>query len=130
MLLNVLHSTRQQIWKTQQWPQDWKRPIFIPIPRKVSGTECSNYQTISLISQVNKVMHKIFKTRFQQYFQMYKLDLEKTEEPETKLPTFIGTYRKQGNSRKASTSASLTKQKPLTVWIRRNCGRLLKRWGY
>ena len=128
--MKVLHSICQQIWKTQQWPQDWKRPIFIPIPRKGSGKECSNYQTLSLISQVNKVIHKIFKARFQQYFQMYKLDLEKTEEPEIKLPTFIGIYRKQGNSRKASTSVSLTKQKPLTVWIRRNYGRFLKRWEY
>ena len=63
--VKVLHSKCQQIWKTQQWPQDWKRPIFIPIPRKVSGTECSNYQTISLISQVNKVMLKILQARLQ-----------------------------------------------------------------
>ena len=78
MLLKLLQSTYQQIRKTQQWPQDWKKSVFIPIPRNGSAKECSSYQTISLISHVNKVMHKIFKARFQQYFQMYKLDLEKT----------------------------------------------------
>ena len=78
MLLKLLQSTYQQIRKTQQWPQDWKKSVFIPIPRNGSAKECSSYQTISLISHVNKVMHKIFKARFHQYFQMYKLDLEKT----------------------------------------------------
>ena len=76
--VKVLQSTSQQIRKTQQWPQDWKRSVFIPIPIKGSAKKCSSYQTISLISHVNKVMHKIFKARFQQYFQMYKLNLEKT----------------------------------------------------
>ena len=59
---------------------------------------------------------------------MYKLDLEKTEEPEIKLPKFTGSQRKQQNSRRTSTSASLTMPKPLTVWITTNCGRFLKRW--
>ena len=58
---------------------------------------------------------------------MYKLDFEKANEPEMKLPTFVGSYRKQGDSRKTSTSSSLTRQKPLTVWITTNCGKLLKR---
>ena len=63
-------------------------------------------------------------------FQMFKLDLEKAEEPEIKLPTFVGSWRKQRNSRKISTSASLTTSKPLTVWITTNCGKFLKRWEY
>ena len=63
-------------------------------------------------------------------FQMFKLDLEKTEEPEIKLPTSIGSQEKQENSRKTSTSASLTILKPLTVWITTNCGKFLKRWEY
>ena len=63
-------------------------------------------------------------------FQMYKLDLEKAEEPEIKLPTSAGSQKKQGNFRKTSTSASLTTPKPLTVWITRNCGKFLKRWEY
>ena len=63
-------------------------------------------------------------------FQMYKLILEKAEEPEIKLPTPVESQKKQENSRKASTSASLTKLKPLTVWITTNCGKSFKRWEY
>ena len=61
---------------------------------------------------------------------MFKLDFKKAEEPEIKLPTFIGSQKKQENSRKTSTSASLTTLKPLTVWITTNCGKFLKRWDY
>ena len=63
----VLHSICQQIWKTQQWPQHWKRSVFIPIPKKGSAKECSNYPTIALISHTSKVMLKIFQARLQQY---------------------------------------------------------------
>ena len=65
--LKVLHSICQQIWKTQQWPQDWKRSIFIPIPKKGSGKESSNYCTIAVISHASKVMFKILQARLQQY---------------------------------------------------------------
>ena len=95
----------QQIWKTQQWPQDWKRSVFIPIPKKGNAKECSNYRTIALISHVSKVMLKILQARLQQYmnvnFQMFKLDLEKAEEPEIKLPTSVGLSKKQKSSRKS-----------------------------
>ena len=67
ILCKVLHSTCQQIWKTQQWPQDWKRSVFIPIPKKGNTQECSNYCTIALISHTNKVMLKILQARLQQY---------------------------------------------------------------
>ena len=63
----VLHSICQQIWNTQQWPQDWKRSVFIPIPKKGSAKECSNYCTIALISHASKVMLKILQARLQQY---------------------------------------------------------------
>ena len=63
----VLHSICQQIWKTQQWPQDWKRSVFIPIPKKGNAKECSNYCTIALISHARKVMLKILQARLQQY---------------------------------------------------------------
>ena len=63
----MLHSICQQIWKTQQWPQDWKRSLFIPIPKKGNPKECSNYHTIALISHVSKVMLKILQARLQQY---------------------------------------------------------------
>ena len=119
----------QQIWETWQWPQDWKRSVFIPIPKKGNAKECSNYHTVGLISHASKVMLKIIQARLQQYmncdFQMFKLDLEKAEEPEIKLPTSAGSYKKQENSRKISTSALLTTLKPLTVWITANCGKFL-----
>ena len=63
----MLHSVCQQIWKTQQWPQDWKRLVFIPIPEKGSAKQCSNYRTIALISHASKVMLKILQARLQQY---------------------------------------------------------------
>ena len=65
--VKVLHSVCQQIWKTHQWPQDWKRSVFIPIPKKGNAKECSNYCTIALISDANKVMLKILQARLQQF---------------------------------------------------------------
>ena len=65
--VKVLYSICQQIWKTQQWSQDWKRPVFIPIPKKVNAKECSNYHTIAFISHASKVMIKILQARLQQY---------------------------------------------------------------
>ena len=123
--VKVLHSICQQIWKTQQWPQDWKRLVFIPIPKKDNAKECSNYRTVALISHASKVMLKILQARLQQYvnFEMFKLDLEKIEEPEIKFPTSGGSSKKQESSRKTSISALLTTPKPLTVWITINCGK-------
>ena len=66
-VVKVLHSLYQQIWKTQQWPQDWKRSVFIPIPKKGNANKCSNYHTIALISHASKVILKIFQARLQQY---------------------------------------------------------------
>ena len=65
--VKVLHSICQQIWKTQQWPQEWKRSVFIPVPKKGSAKECSNYHTIALISHASKIMLKILQARLQQY---------------------------------------------------------------
>ena len=77
--VNVLHSICQQTWKTQQWPQDWKRSVFIPIPKNGNAKECSNYCTITLNSHASKVMLKILQARLQQYMsrelQMFELDL-------------------------------------------------------
>ena len=90
--VKVLHSICQQIWKTQQWPQDWKTLVFISIPKKSNAKECSAYPTIVLISHIShasKVMLNILQARLQQYMnensQMFKLDLEKAEEPEIKF---------------------------------------------
>ena len=103
-----LRSICQQIWKTQQWPQDWKRSVFIPVPKKGNDKECSNYHTIALISHTSKFMLRILQARLQQYMnmklQMYKLELEKAEEPEIKLPTSFGSSKKQESSRKTSVS--------------------------
>ena len=97
--VKVLHSICQQIWKTQQWPQDWERSVFIPIPKKGNAKECSNYCTIALISHTSKIMLKILQSRLQQLwtvnFQMFKLVLEKAEEPEIKLPTFVGSSKSE-----------------------------------
>ena len=132
--VKVLHSKCQQIWKIQQWPQDWKMPVFIPIPKKGNPKECSNYRTIALISHASKVMLKIFQARLQQYVNWELPDvqggLEKAEESEVKLPTSTGSLKKQESSRKTSISPLLTMPKPLSVWITTNCGKFWKRWEY
>ena len=117
----------QQSWKTQQWPQDWKRSVFLPIPKKGNAKECSNYHTILLISHATKVMLKILQSRLQQYVNHELPDvqagLEKAKEPEIELPTSAGSSKKQESPRKTSTSALLTMPKTLTMWIRTNCGK-------
>ena len=106
--------------------KDWKSSVFIPIPKKGNAKESSNYRTIALISHTSKVILKILQGRLQQYanceLQMFKLDLERAEEPEIKLPTSAGSWKKQESSRTFS-SAFLTMPKPLTVWITINCGK-------
>ena len=81
-------------WKTLLWIHDWKRSVFIPIPKKGNAKECSNYCTIALILHASKVMLKILQARLQQHmnrdFLTFKLDIEKSEEPEIKLPTSVG----------------------------------------
>jgi len=130
----VLHSICQQIWKTQQWPQVWKRSVFIPIPKKGNAKECSNYLTIVLISHASKVMLKILQTGLNSMwtmkFQLLKLVLEKAEEPEIKLSISAGSSKKQESTRKTSISALLTMPKPLTVLITTNCGKFWKKWEY
>ena len=93
--VKVLHSICQHIRKTQQCPQDWKRSVFIPVPKKGNAKECSNYCTVAIISHTSKIMLKILPARLQQYMN-YELPvvqavLEKAEEPEIKLPTSAGS---------------------------------------
>ena len=101
-------------------------------PKKGNVKECSNYGTVALILHASKVMLKILQARLQQYmnFQMFKPVLEKAEEPEIKLPTSTGSWKKQESSRKTSMSALLTMPKPLTVWITINCGKFSQTWEY
>ena len=102
-------------------------------PKEGNAKECSNYCTTALISHTSKVMLKFSKPGFSSMwtvnFQMFKLDLEKAGEPEIKLPTTVGSLKKQENSRKTFTSALLTMPKPLTVWITTKCGKFLKEMG-
>ena len=102
--VKMLHSMCQQIWKTQQWPQDWKKSVYIPIPKKGNAKECSNYRTIALISHARKVMLKILQARLQQFVNHELPDVQagfkKAEEPEIKLPTSTGSWKKQESSRK------------------------------
>ena len=112
--VKVLHLICQQIWKTQQWPQDCKRSVFIPIPKRGNAKECSNYCTVVLISHASKLMLKVLQARLQQYMnheiQMFKVDLEKAEEPEIKLPTSVGSSKKEESSRKTSISVYWLRQ--------------------
>ena len=125
--VKVLHSICQQIWKTQQWPQDWKRSVFIPVPKKGNVKECSNYHTIALISHTSKVMLKILQARLQQYMnpelQMFKLDLEKAEGTRDQIANIHWIMDKAREFQKKSISALLTMPRPLTVWITINCGK-------
>ena len=96
--VKVLHSIGQQIWKIQQWPQDWKRSVFIPIPKKGNAKECSNYCTFVLISHASKVMLKNLQARFQQYvnhdFPDVQAGFRKGRGTKVKLPTSSGSWKK------------------------------------
>ena len=125
--VKVLHSICQQIWKAQQWPQDWKRSVFIPVSKKGNAKECSNYHTIALISHASKVMLKILQARLQQYMNCEFPDVQagfrKGRRTRDQIATSVGSLKKQESSRKTSISALLTMPKPLTVWITINCGK-------
>ena len=125
--VKVLHSICQHIWKTQQWPQDWKRSVFIPILKKVNAEECSNYHTIALISHSSKVMLKILQARLQQYMSRELPDVQagfrKGRGTRDQIANFAGSSKKKENSRKTSISALLSMPKPFTVWITKKCGK-------
>ena len=133
--VKVLHSIRQQIWKTQQWPQDWKSSVFIPVPKKGNAKECSNYRTIAFISHASKIMLKILQGRLQQYVNRELPDvqagLRKGRGSRGQIANIHWIIEKARKSqKKTSTSASLTMVKTLIVWITTNCGKLLQRWEY
>ena len=132
--VKVLHSTCQQIWKTQQWPQDWKRSVFILIPKKSSDKECSKYCTVAVISHASKVMLKILQARLQQYVNHELPDVQaafrKGRGTRDQMANIHWIMKKQESSRKTSTSTFFTTPKPLTVWITTNCEKFFKRWEY
>ena len=121
-------------WKTQQWPQDWKRSVFIPIPKKGNVKECSNYHTIALISHASTVMLKILQARLQQYVNCEHPDgqdgFRKGRGTRDEIANICWIIKKSREFHKNSTSIFLTMPKPLTVWITTNCGKFWKRWEY
>ena len=125
--MKVLHSICKQIWKTQQWPQDWKRSVFTLIPKKGSTKECSNYHKIALNSHTRKVMCKILQARLQQYVNQELPDVQpgfrKGSRSRDHIALICWIIEKAREFQKTSIFASLTMLKPLTVWITINCGK-------
>ena len=128
--VKVLHSICHQIWKTQQWPQDWERSVFTPISMKGNAKEHLNYCTIALISHASKVMLQILQARLQQHMNRELPDVQagfrkgrRTRDKIANMRCCAGSSKKQESFRKTSISALLTMPKPLTVWITRNCGK-------
>ena len=123
--MKVQHSICQQIWKTQQWPQDWKRSVFIPIPKKGNAKECSNDRTITLISHASKVMLKTPQARLHVNHELpdVQVGFRKGRGSIDQITNIRWIIEKAKSSRKTSISALLTMPKPLTVWITINCGK-------
>ena len=111
-----------------------EKSVFIPVPKKGNGKECSNYHTIVLISHASKVMLKILQAKLKQYTNRELPDVQagfrKGRGTRDQIATSAGSWIKQESSRKTSISALLTMPKPLTVWITINCGEFFKRWEY
>ena len=117
-----------------EWPQDWKRSVFIPVPKKDNAKECSNYHTIALISHASKVMLKILQVRLQQYENRELPDVQagfrKGRGTRDQIANIRWIIPKVRQSQKTSMSALLTTPKRLTVWTTINYGKFFKRWEY
>ena len=131
--VKVLHSTCQQIWKTQQWPQDWKRSVFIPIPKKSNAKECTNYYTIALISHASEVMLKILQARLQQYMNHELPDVQsgfrKGRGTRDQIANILWIIKKAREFQKNIYFYFIDYAK-VFVWITTNCGKFFKRWEY
>ena len=132
--LKVLHSICEQIWKTQQWPQDCKRSVFIPIPKKGNAKECSNYCTIALISHTSKVVLKILQARLKQYVNHELPDVQagfrKGRGTRDQIANICWIIGKAKEFKKNIYLCFIDYAKALTVWITINCGKFWKRWEY
>ena len=132
--LKVLYSIFQQIWKAQQWPQDWKMSVVILIPKKGNAKECSNYCTIALTSHASKIMLKILQAQLQQYVNHELLDVQagvrKGRGSRDQIANICWIIEKAREFQKNIYFASLTRLKSLTVWITTNYGKFFKRWEY
>ena len=124
--MKALPSIFSKIWKTQQWPQDWKRSVFIPIPKKGNAKECSDYRTITLISHASKAMLKILQARLQQYVNRelpgVQAGFRKGRGTRDQIANICWIIEKAREFQK-NISLLLTVLKPLTVWITINCGK-------
>ena len=122
------------IWKTQQWPQEWKWSIFTPIPKKDNAKECSNYRTIAFISDTSKVMIKILEARLQQYINHEIPDVQdrfrKGRGTRNQVANIRWIIEKTRKFQRNIYFCLLTMPKPLIVWITINCGKFLKIWKY
>ena len=129
--VKVMHLICQQIWKTQQWPQDWKRSVCIPIPKKGNAKGCSNYHIIALISHASKVMLKILWVRLQQYVNHEIPDVQagfrKGRETRDQIANICWIIKKAREFPENIYFCFIDYHKPLTVWITTNCGKFLKR---
>ena len=130
--VKVLYSICQQIWKTQQWPQDWKRSVFIPIPKKGNAKECSNYFTIVLISHASKIILKILQGRLQQYMNCELPDVQagfrKGRGTRDQIANIHWIIVKTREFQKNIYFCFIKYTNALTVWITTNCGKFLKKW--
>ena len=131
--VRVLHSICQQIWKTQQRPQDRKRSVFIPIPKKGNAKECSNYRTTALISHASKVMLKILQARLQQYINHELPDVQagfrKGRGTRDQIANIYWIIKKARKFQKNIYCCFINYAKAF-VWITTNCGKFFKRWEY
>ena len=126
-VVKVLQSICQQIWKTQQWAQDWKRSVFIPIPKKSNAKECSNYCTVAFISNTSKVMLKILQARLQQYVNCELPDVQagfrKSRGIRDQIDIICWIIEKVREFQKSINFCFIDYTKPLIVWITTNCGK-------
>ena len=122
----ITHSVCQQIWKTQQWPQEWKRSVFIPIPKKGNAKECSKYHTVALISHANKVMLKILQARLQQYVNHELPDVQvgfrKGRGTRDQIANIYWIIKKARKFQKNIYCCFINYAK-VFVWITTNCGK-------
>ena len=125
--VKVLHSINQQIWEIQQWLQDWKRSVFIPVPKKGNAKECSNYHTIALISHASKVMLKILQATHQQYVNCELPDVQagsrKGRGTRDQIANIHWMLEKAREFQKNIYFCFIDYAKTLTVWITINCGK-------
>ena len=132
--VKVLHSICQQIWKTQQWPQNLQRSVFIPIPKKSNAKECSNYHTITIISHAIKVVLKLLQARFQQIMNQklpnVQTGFRKGRGTRDQIANICWIIEKAKEFQKNIYFCFIDYAKLSTVWITKNCGKFLRRWEY